>query len=435
MISSNGNGPLRLALEAARDGTKAWMANATVLSAKNDPYRIDTPANHQAGRWLAEQVDRLELDETKTIHMRGLHYKLSMTGVTKPGGAKYQNTDADWTWLQETPADAARWLGYLPFEQFHDARNDPPEITRFSQPEPEASLAVELEVTIPDTVEPTIKLAGFVGVQPYKLVIFGEKSSLGEVVRPIAESRRADLYLPKGELSDTLIYEMAKTGAEDGRPMVVFTLTDCDYAGWQMAISIARKLQAFKTMFFPALRFQVRPVALTPDQVREYGLPSEPYKEAKNAAVATRQTGWLAATGVEQTEIDAALALQPNLIPQLLRQAIKPFWDSTLETRVKAAKDAWFAEAWKQVNGQLDEEQLNALKVEAQEKLAELQDEIEELNDALSLEVPEDVEFPPIVIPEAVVNVDRLPSPLIDSEWDWTEQTVRLKAAKAYSDA
>ena len=43
-----------------------------------------------------------------------------------------------------------------------------------------------------------------------------------------------------------------------------------------MAISIGRKLQAFRDLLFPNLRFEVVPVALSVDQVREFGLPFDP---------------------------------------------------------------------------------------------------------------------------------------------------------------
>jgi hypothetical protein len=61
----------------------------------------------------------------------------------------------------------------------------------------------------------------------------------------------------------------------------MFTLSDCDPAGHQMPISIARKLQAFKDQFFPDLEFEVVPVALTPQQVEAEGLPSAPMKEGE----------------------------------------------------------------------------------------------------------------------------------------------------------
>ncbi len=55
---------------------------------------------------------------------------------------------------------------------------------------------------------------------------------------------------------------MAKTGAGDGRPMVVFTISDFDPAGRQMSVSIGRKLQAFKDLLYPSLEFEVIPIAL-----------------------------------------------------------------------------------------------------------------------------------------------------------------------------
>jgi hypothetical protein len=85
---------------------------------------------------------------------------------------------------------------------------------------------------------------GFVARQAFHFVIFGEKSSLEDVVKPIAEQFEADLYLPTGEISDTLVYQIAKDAAADGRPLVMFTLSDCDPAGHQMPVSIGRKLQA-----------------------------------------------------------------------------------------------------------------------------------------------------------------------------------------------
>src|ERR1700758_2991095 len=74
---------------------------------------------------------------------------------------------------------------------------------------------------------------------------------------------------------------MARDGAEDGRTMVVFVLADCDPAGYQMAVSIGRKLQALRDLHFNNLEFEIVPVALTVEQVREFDLPSTPLKETE----------------------------------------------------------------------------------------------------------------------------------------------------------
>jgi hypothetical protein len=102
-------GPLRelLEQEAAEHGVP--LKDLTVLAVQHDPFRVDTPASHRDGEWLATHVERL-VGADRTIHLRGLHYALVTDETTKPNGARYRNTDADWRWLQEKAADAARWL-------------------------------------------------------------------------------------------------------------------------------------------------------------------------------------------------------------------------------------------------------------------------------------------------------------------------------------
>lgn len=97
---------------------------------------------------------------------------------------------------------------------------------------------------------------------------------------------------------------MARQAVEDRRPLVVFTLSDADPFGYQMSVSIARKLQALRDVEFPPLEYRLIPVTLKPGQADELDLPSTPLKETEK-----RGDRWQAAFGREQTEIDAALAL------------------------------------------------------------------------------------------------------------------------------
>ena len=103
-------------------------------------------------------------------------------------------------------------------------------------------------------------------------MLIGEKSSLADILSPLADRYDADLFLPTGEISDTQIYLMARAAGQDGRPFVVFYFADCDPAGWQMGISVSRKLQALKILLPGMPDFEVYRVALLPAQVREYGL-------------------------------------------------------------------------------------------------------------------------------------------------------------------
>ena len=96
--------PLRAQLKATADEFDCTLSDLTVLAPQNDPFRVDTPARHRDGRWLAETARELGLGE-RTIHLRGLHYML--IGRPKPDGTPYTNTDADWTWLQADAGKAA----------------------------------------------------------------------------------------------------------------------------------------------------------------------------------------------------------------------------------------------------------------------------------------------------------------------------------------
>ena len=84
-------------------------------------------------------------------------------------------------------------------------------------------------------------------------------------------------------MGDTLVYRIARTAAVYGRPLVVLYLADCEPAGWQMPVSVGRKLQAFRELL-GGFEFEVHRVALTPDQVGEYGLPSTPLKAGEKRA-------------------------------------------------------------------------------------------------------------------------------------------------------
>ena len=142
----------------------------------------------------------------RKIHLRGLHYMLVSGEVAKPDGLPYTNTEEDWTWLVMHAAKAARWLGYIPFDQIVDARNAEPVINvREPKPElpPQPWISVGLDVEVPDAVdlEPYVYVDRFRVDQPYRLVFFGEKTSLDEILSPVArECERRSLPARRRDL-------------------------------------------------------------------------------------------------------------------------------------------------------------------------------------------------------------------------------------------
>jgi hypothetical protein len=424
----NGFGALRSVLMKACDKTGARLSDLTVLSAQIDPYRLDTDAGHRDGQWIADQLDRL-IGPTKKIHWRGLHYTLvSTSNLIKPDGTPYLNTEDDWTWLSDTAGKSARWLNYIDFERITDNRNAAPVIHRKARVVPKALISVGVDIDIPDVadLEPRPIARGFEPRQAYCFAIFGEKASLEDVLDPIAETMGADLYLPTGEISDTLLYQIAKDANEDGRPLVMFTCADCDPAGRQMSVSIGRKFQAFRDLKFPKFRFEVVPVALTVEQVRELGLPSTPLKETEK-----RASRWREAFGIEQTEIDALATLQPDVLREIVERAFDPYVDRSLDDRVDEARDEWLGQAQNAIDQQVDAELLAQVREQAAERLSELGTAIAEINERLQLAADGFV-LPEIEIPQPEIDEEAERLALVSFDDSWVEATRALKARKQY---
>ena len=425
---TNGHGelhPLRAALEACGGS----MKSLNVLSSQVDPFRLDTPANHRDGQWIAQMMNKLGIGR---IHARGLHY--SVLTHPKPDGTRYTTTDDDWEWLLAA-LKAARWLGDIDFDRITDKKHDAP-VTRLWHPPPQPTPYVwvdsRFEVTVPDAddLEPYIGVDDFDGTQPYHLAIFGEKSSLEPVLGRLAERYQADLYLATGNVSDTMVHTLAKTSAADGRSLIVAYFSDSDPSGHNMLIEVARKLQAFKVLHYPDLEFECYRVALRPDQVRRYDLPGSPLKESER-----RADKWMAATGTAQTEIDSIATLRPDLLRQIAEEFIGHFYDRTLYERVERARQEWREHAQAAFDEQADD-QLEQLRADAAAQLAEKRDqiraEVQSILDTVRVDARE-FDLPELPeVPQAELDADAQPTPLCDSRWSFAEQCRRLIASKRY---
>jgi hypothetical protein len=416
-------------LRATKEETGIGLGELTVLSPQNDPFRLDTEANHINGKWFLEQMQATGLmDRANPIHNRGVHYAIvSRKGAKLPSGKPYKN-DADcWAFLENQASKAARWLGYVPFEKIIDARNAAPVIKIAKQLAPDWGISISSLFELPDAdeLEPQVWASGFNERQRYRLVFFGEKTSLGEVLNPLVERYGADLYLPSGEISDTLLHTMAKTGAADGREMVVMVFADCDPAGYQMAVSIGHKLRALREALYPSLTFQLRAPCLTVEQVKRFDLPSTPLKETEK-----RADGWREKHGVEQTEIDALATLRPELLTEIVEDACDPFFDRTLRSRLAKARDEWQDAAQEAFDEAVDDRLLETIRRQAEEALNDLREKLEELDQIGDL--AREIEVPAPDLPEANPPEDA-PPPLVSSDMDLIDAIQILRARKAYT--
>ncbi len=339
-----GTGVLYQEIAAAAAASGLPVTALAVLSSGSDPYLRDTVHGHRDGQWFADQVARF-IAPDKKVHLRGLHYLVSSAAdVRSPDGSPFVNDYECWKWLQGHASYAARWLGLVPFERIRDERNEPPRVISYA-PSPLAGagyLTADFGIELPQigTLMPHLSGTSPVVPQPYRIILIGEKSSLADVLEPIAKEVAGELLLPSGEPSITMIAEMAARAAEDPRPAVVLYFCDFDPSGHQMAHSVARKLQALRTLRHPELKIELHQVALTIDQVRRLGLPSTPLKPTEK-----RADKWRAHHGHEQTEIDALAALHPGELRRIALEALAPFYDFTLAQRCDAEFQKWHSEA------------------------------------------------------------------------------------------
>jgi hypothetical protein len=188
---------------------------------------------------------------------------------------------------------------------------------------------------------------------------------------------------------------------------------------------LAHKLRCFKELFYPNLSFEVHRVALTPEQVATHGLPSSALKDGERRAGLWRQQ-----MGCEQTEIDALAQLQPELLHQIVTDAVSMFYDDTLKRRVAAAESDWRSDAQKIIDQHIGDKGY-MLRDQALRQLGSIQRQVKKLTEDFRVDA-DDFDLPQPVIPAATVDESLQPMGFIDSSCTLTEHYRRALQAKRY---
>ena len=154
-LSNGQGGALRQILEQACTEAKCSANALTVLAVQNDPFRVDTPARHRDGQWLAMHAERLGLGERK-VHLRGLHYMLVSGEVAKPDGFAIHEHRGGLDLAGHARRQGGALARLLPFDQIIDARNAEP-VVNVREPKPilppQPWISVGLNISVPDAVD------------------------------------------------------------------------------------------------------------------------------------------------------------------------------------------------------------------------------------------------------------------------------------------
>ena len=138
--------------------------------------------------------------------------------------------------------------------------------------------------------------------------------------------------------------------------------------------------------------------------------------------------------GHEQTEIDAMIALRPDELRAIARDAVRPFYDRTLENRARDAQEQWEQEAvaWMQAHPAYQEAlarlsaAIDALREASPDTLHEASERFETLQQEVADLLETSIELPEIVLPEPQIDTSSVPRPLFTTDDDYVTATRRL---------
>jgi hypothetical protein len=116
--------------------------------------------------------------------------------------------------------------------------------------------------------------------------------------------------------------------AKYGAPVRIIYISDFDPGGRSMPKAVARKVEFTIAKFGLDVDLKLIPLALTPEQCREYGLPRTPIKDSEK-----RKSKFEEIFGVGATELDALEALHPGELGRLLNAEIDNWLDAGLDRR------------------------------------------------------------------------------------------------------
>jgi hypothetical protein len=114
---------------------------------------------------------------------------------------------------------------------------------------------------------------------------------------------------------------------------------------------------------------------------------------------------WIERWGREQTEIDALAALRPEVLRRIPEDAVKPFFDSTLDRGLRA------------------EQAIDELEITLKEGAGAIRSVVDDARDSARQQLPEPDEWQP--------DADDAGTPLFTKDDDYVAATRKLRARKA----
>jgi hypothetical protein len=293
------------------------VADLLGMDAKNDPFYI-TPGRLKGAQWFVKIWQRLKLTAVG-LHIRDIFYILvSQKPLWRSlKGLPYTNTKLNWEHLCSFSKDA-RHLALVP-TGFVDRRSPPTRLFMPTEPPANAYIGTYdgqlADVTMPEL--PELVLAPPKILQRYLVELWVEKSTIDDIIVPIAERCGCNVQTGVGELSEIRCRELVDRAINHAfkRPVRILYISDFDPGGRSMPVAMARKVEHLLYMQKLGLDIQVIHIALTREQIEQYDLPSIPLKPSE-----TRGNKFRGKHGRGGTELDALEALHPGELGRIIQR-------------------------------------------------------------------------------------------------------------------
>ncbi len=144
--------------------------------------------------------------------------------------------------------------------------------------------------------------------QPRAVEVWCEKDALSGVIQPVCDRWGVTYVATRGFPSLTLRYESAMALRESGKPTKVYYFGDHDASGRAISANLEGELRQH------GADVRVVRIALEPEQIADYRLPTRPGKHSDS-----RQAKFAATYGAASVELDA---LPPSVLEWLVEEAI-----------------------------------------------------------------------------------------------------------------
>jgi len=144
--------------------------------------------------------------------------------------------------------------------------------------------------------------------QPQHIEVWSEKDALTGVILPVCDAYGVTYVATRGFPSITLRYESGIALQRVGKPATIFYFGDHDASGQAISANLEDELRMH------GADVTVQRMALNPDQVQSYALPTRPGKRSDS-----RHAKFEREFGDASVELDA---LPPNVLTQMVRESI-----------------------------------------------------------------------------------------------------------------